>query len=113
MFNALNPEELEIVLDAMSSVRKKANEVVIREGEDGDNLYVVEKGTLTCTKIFVSQSCFINFRLAKLNQLSSKNIILVKLLVNLRCFIMLHVLQLLLPKQTLNYGHLIDVLLIS
>ena len=54
MFNALNPEELEIVLDAMVGVQKKANEVVIREGEDGDNLYVVEKGTLTCTKILVS-----------------------------------------------------------
>ena len=54
MFNALNPEELEIVLDAMVGVQKKANELVIREGEDGDNLYVVEKGTLTCTKILVS-----------------------------------------------------------
>ena len=54
MFNALNPEELEIVLDAMVGVQKKSNELVIREGEDGDNLYVVEKGTLTCTKILVS-----------------------------------------------------------
>lgn len=54
MFNALNPEELEIVLNAMVGVQKKAGETVITEGEDGDNLYVVEKGTLTCTKIFVS-----------------------------------------------------------
>ncbi len=54
MFNSLNPDELEIVLDAMVSVHKKANETIIKEGEDGDNLYVVEKGTLTCTKIFVS-----------------------------------------------------------
>jgi cAMP-dependent protein kinase regulator len=54
MFNSLNPDELEIVLGAMVSVQKKANETIIREGEDGDNLYVVEKGTLTCTKIFVS-----------------------------------------------------------
>lgn len=54
MFNALNPEELEIVLDAMSSVSKKAGEMVIAQGEDGDNLYVVEKGTLICTKVFVS-----------------------------------------------------------
>lgn len=38
----------------MISVPKKEGETIIREGEDGDNLYVVEKGTLTCTKIFVS-----------------------------------------------------------
>jgi hypothetical protein len=38
----------------MISVHKKEGETIIREGEDGDNLYVVEIGTLTCTKIFVS-----------------------------------------------------------
>lgn len=52
MFSALNPQELSIVLDAMLSVKKKAGELVIKEGDDGDNLYVVESGTLTCTKIF-------------------------------------------------------------
>lgn len=54
MFSALNPEELEIVLNAMQSVTKKAGERIITQGEDGDNLYVVEKGELDCTKIFVS-----------------------------------------------------------
>lgn len=54
MFNALNPAELEIVLGAMYSVPKKAGEVIIQEGDDGDNLYVVEKGTLNCSKVFVS-----------------------------------------------------------
>jgi cAMP-dependent protein kinase regulator len=54
MFNALNPTEVEIVLGAMVSVSKKAGETIIEEGDDGDNLYVVEKGTLTCTKVFVS-----------------------------------------------------------
>lgn len=54
MFNALNPEELNIVLDAMNSVSKKAGESIIKQGDDGDNLYVVEKGTLDCTKLFVS-----------------------------------------------------------
>lgn len=56
MFSALNPEELEVVLGAMQQVSKKANEAVIREGDDGDNLYVVEKGSLSCTKVFVSLS---------------------------------------------------------
>lgn len=54
MFSALNPQELSIVLDAMLSIKKKEGELVIKEGDDGDNLYVVESGTLTCTKIFVS-----------------------------------------------------------
>jgi len=56
MFSALNPKELEIILGAMQSVTKKAGDQVIKEGEDGDNLYVVEKGTLTCTKVFPGNS---------------------------------------------------------
>lgn len=51
MFSALNPDELRIVLGAMQHVQKKAGEVVISEGDDGDNLYVVEKGELDCTKV--------------------------------------------------------------
>ena len=53
MFSSLNPEELSIVLDAMQSVKKNPGEAVITEGEEGDCLYVVESGVLTCTKIFV------------------------------------------------------------
>jgi cAMP-dependent protein kinase regulator len=53
MFSSLNPQELSIVLDAMLSVKKKAGEAVIIEGDEGDCLYVVESGVLTCTKIFV------------------------------------------------------------
>ena len=52
MFSALQPNELDIVLGAMQKIVKKAGESVIRQGEDGDNLYVVETGTLTCTKKF-------------------------------------------------------------
>lgn len=53
MFSSLNPSELSIVLDAMLSVKKKAGDSVITEGEEGDSLYVVDSGVLTCTKIFV------------------------------------------------------------
>lgn len=53
MFSALNPEELSIVLDAMRNVKKAAGELVIREGDEGDCLYVVESGILSCSKIFV------------------------------------------------------------
>lgn len=59
MFNALNPEEMSVVLLAMQSVAKKAGDNVIREGEEGDVLYVVEKGTLDCTKVFVSFLVFL------------------------------------------------------
>jgi cAMP-dependent protein kinase regulator len=53
MFSSLNPDELTIVLDAMQSFKKKPGQAVITEGEEGDCLYVVESGVLTCTKIFV------------------------------------------------------------
>lgn len=53
MFSCLNPDELSIVLDAMQNVKKKTGDLIIKEGDDGDNLYVVESGVLTCTKIFV------------------------------------------------------------
>ena len=59
MFSALNPDELRIVLGAMQSVTKKVGEVVISEGDDGDNLYVVETGILSCTKVFVSLNRYI------------------------------------------------------
>ena len=54
MFSALNPDELNVVLGAMQEVKKKAGEQIIKEGDDGDNLYVVESGTLTCTKVLVN-----------------------------------------------------------
>ncbi|CDW75609.1 UNKNOWN [Stylonychia lemnae] len=54
MFSCLNPQELQIVLNAMQQVKKQPGDVIIREGDDGDNLYVVESGVLTCTKHFVS-----------------------------------------------------------
>jgi cAMP-dependent protein kinase regulator len=54
MFSALNSEEINIVLDAMEEVKVNTGEVIITEGDDGDNLYVVDSGTLSCTKIFVS-----------------------------------------------------------
>lgn len=53
MFSCLNPQELEIVLNAMQYIKKHPGDLIIREGDDGDNLYVVESGTLTCTKHFV------------------------------------------------------------
>jgi cAMP-dependent protein kinase regulator len=60
MFSCLNPDELSIVLDAMQNVKKTPGEVIITEGDDGDNLYVVESGVLSCTKVFVTYSLDLN-----------------------------------------------------
>jgi hypothetical protein len=37
----------------MQGIKKKPGQPVITEGEEGDCLFVVESGVLTCTKIFV------------------------------------------------------------
>ena len=55
MFSALNPTELGIVIDAIQNIRFPAGQPVIKEGDDGEDLYVVESGTLACTKVFVSK----------------------------------------------------------
>ena len=52
MFNALDPAELEIVLDAIEEVRVNDGDVVIREGDQGDCMYVLNTGSLKCTKVF-------------------------------------------------------------
>ncbi len=52
MFSNLNPDELEIVLGAMQKIEFSVGSKVINQGDDGDNLYVVETGKLKCTKVF-------------------------------------------------------------
>jgi hypothetical protein len=37
-------------------VKKQPGDMIIQEGDDGDNLYVVESGTLDCTKVIVSRN---------------------------------------------------------
>ncbi len=59
MFSALNEEELSIVIDAMQVRKVLKDETVITEGEDGDNLYVVEMGCLTCTKVINQVATFL------------------------------------------------------
>jgi len=52
MFNALDENEFEIVVDAIEEVKAKAGDVIIKEGDQGDCMYVVESGDLECTKHF-------------------------------------------------------------
>lgn len=52
MFSGLTQKEKLIVVDAMAEQTASAGKVVIKEGDEGDSLYVVGSGTLSCTKVF-------------------------------------------------------------
>ena len=52
MFNSLDQKEFSVVVDAIEEVKVSPGEVVIKEGDQGDCMYVVEIGQLTCTKHF-------------------------------------------------------------
>lgn len=52
MFSALDDKEKSIVVGAMEELQATANETIIAEGDEGDCLYVVGQGTLSCTKVF-------------------------------------------------------------
>ena len=52
MFQGLDDSEKKIVVDAMEERKTFKSEVVIKEGDQGDCLFVVSTGTLSCTKVF-------------------------------------------------------------
>jgi cAMP-dependent protein kinase regulator len=52
MFNALDEKEFDIVVDAIEEVKANPGDFIIKEGDQGDCMYVVEAGSLTCTKHF-------------------------------------------------------------
>jgi cAMP-dependent protein kinase regulator len=52
MFSALDDKEKTIVIDAMIEKKFKPDEYVIKQGEYGDHLYVVDSGALDCYKKF-------------------------------------------------------------
>jgi len=53
VFSAVSAKDLEIIIDAMEEKKCPKACVVIKQGDEGDNLYVVESGQLDCTKVFV------------------------------------------------------------
>ena len=52
MFTALDEKEFKIVVDAIEEVSGKPGEDIIKEGDEGDCMFVLEKGSLDCTKVF-------------------------------------------------------------
>ena len=49
-FKTLEEEEREVVLKAMFEKKTSRNEILIREGDDGDNFYVIERGDFAISK---------------------------------------------------------------
>ena len=49
----MDKKDVETIVNAMEEKKFKPNDVVIKQGDEGDNLYVVETGTLQCSKLFV------------------------------------------------------------
>lgn len=54
MFMYLDEQDLNVVIDAMDEKKVEQGETVIKEGEKGDVLYLVEGGHLEVFKQFVS-----------------------------------------------------------
>jgi hypothetical protein len=54
LFNSLEEHDLNTVIDAMEERRYQENDYIIRQGENGSVLYLVESGQLDCYKKFVN-----------------------------------------------------------
>lgn len=50
MFEALNPKDEKSILDAIVPVVKNQNDVIIKQGDEGDSFYILEQGALNCVK---------------------------------------------------------------
>eukprot|EP00828_Plagiopyla_frontata_P046550 TRINITY_DN8304_c0_g1_i5.p1 TRINITY_DN8304_c0_g1~~TRINITY_DN8304_c0_g1_i5.p1 ORF type:complete len:394 (-),score=93.03 TRINITY_DN8304_c0_g1_i5:95-1276(-) len=55
MFSGLDEKEKETVINAMEEKQFKAGEVVIQQGDDGNNLFVIDQGELECFKKYQNQ----------------------------------------------------------
>lgn len=50
LFHNLNPEELELIANATYALEFSKNEIIIKEGEIGDCLYILHSGTVKVLK---------------------------------------------------------------
>ncbi len=48
MFNSVDSKDFDVVIDAMDERNVKAGETIIRQGAKGQELFLVEQGTLEC-----------------------------------------------------------------
>jgi len=59
MFMSLEDHDLRVVIDAMDERVVQPKEFVIKEGDPGDVLYIVETGDLNCTKVIDGEEKFL------------------------------------------------------
>lgn len=55
LFSALEEKDFNIILNALELKEFEPNQLVIREGEDGDCLYIVDNGSLECRKVIAGE----------------------------------------------------------
>lgn len=56
LFSALEPKELDVIANAMKEQQVTGGTTVIKQGDKGDDLYVVDSGTLDCFKLFPNEN---------------------------------------------------------
>jgi len=52
LFKYLDGEQREIILNAMFQIKKEAGDVIIKQGDEGDNFYVIDSGIV---EIYINQ----------------------------------------------------------
>jgi cAMP-dependent protein kinase regulator len=62
MFSNLKDADVAIVINAMNVVEAKAGDMVIKEGDSGDEMYLVGSGKYTCFKTFPGNSSSTHLR---------------------------------------------------
>jgi cAMP-dependent protein kinase regulator len=55
----LEEKEKQIVIDAMEEAKFNPGDFVIKQGDDGDILFLVDSGLLECTKMIEGESKFL------------------------------------------------------
>ena len=53
IFSSLDEKDILIVINAMEEKKFNKGEVVIKQYDEGKNLFVVDSGTLDCVRAFV------------------------------------------------------------
>lgn len=48
----LSDEDKEIIIDAMKEIKKKKGEVVIKQGDPGEEFFVIDEGEIECHRVF-------------------------------------------------------------
>jgi cAMP-dependent protein kinase regulator len=52
LFNNFDDVEISTIVDALEEKHYKKDDYIIKQGDSGDNVYIIEKGELICEKVF-------------------------------------------------------------